>query len=48
MKLFVAVLFAVLAAGFISWMTLSLEQAVHRHPEAFVKPAPNSGVEPSK
>jgi hypothetical protein len=48
MKLFFAVLFAILAAGFISFMTLSLAQAVHRHPEAFVKPAANPGAEPSK
>jgi hypothetical protein len=48
MKLFFAVLFAILAAGFISFMTLSLNQVVHRHPEAFVKPATNTDVEPSK
>jgi len=47
MKLFFAVLAAVLAAGFISFMTLSLEQAVRHHPEAFVKPAPNPGAQPS-
>jgi hypothetical protein len=39
MKLFFAVLAAILAAGFISFMTLSLNQAVHRNPAAFVKPA---------
>jgi hypothetical protein len=48
MKLFFAVLFAILAAGFISFMTLSLAQAVHRHPDAFVKPAPDSDTEPTK
>jgi hypothetical protein len=26
-------------------MTLSLEQAVHHHPEAFVKPTPNPGAQ---
>jgi hypothetical protein len=48
MKLFFAVLFAVLAAGFISFMTLSLDRVVHRHPDAIVKPATNTDVEPSK
>jgi len=47
MKLFFAVLAAVLAAGFISFMTLSLEQAMHRHPNAFVKQPPNAGAQPS-
>jgi len=42
MKLFFAVLFAVLATGFISFMTLSLNQVVMHHPEAFVKPATNA------
>jgi hypothetical protein len=35
MKLFFAVLFVVLATGFISFMTLSLNQALHKHPEEF-------------
>jgi hypothetical protein len=48
MKLFFVVLAAVLAAGFISFMTLNLDQAVHRHPEAFVKPAPNPSPGPAK
>jgi len=48
MKLFFVVLACVLAAGFISWMTLNLAQAVHRHPEAFIKPTTNSGIEPGK
>jgi hypothetical protein len=47
MKLFFVVLAAILAAGFISWMTLSLGQALeHRH-HASVKPAPIPGAEPS-
>jgi hypothetical protein len=37
MKLFFAVLFCVLAVGFISFMTLSLNQAVLKHPEEFKK-----------
>jgi len=35
MKLFFAVLFCVLAVGFISFMTLSLVQIIHKNPEAF-------------
>jgi hypothetical protein len=35
MKLFFAVLFVVLATGFISFMTLSLNQVVKKNPEAF-------------
>jgi hypothetical protein len=48
MKLFFAVLFAILAAGFISFMTLSLNQAVHLHPAEFVKPATNTSPGTSK
>jgi hypothetical protein len=42
MKLFFAVLFCVLAVGFISFMTLSLQKVVKHHPDAFLKPATNS------
>ena len=35
MKLFFAVLFVILATGFISFMTLSLNEALHKHPEKF-------------
>jgi hypothetical protein len=35
MKLFFAVLFVVLATGFISFMTLSLYQAMKKHPGEF-------------
>jgi len=35
MKLFFAVLFAMLAMGFISFMTLSLYQVEKKHPEQF-------------
>jgi len=35
MKLFFAVLFVVLATGFISFMTLSLAQVLHKNPDAF-------------
>jgi len=38
MKLFFAVLFCMLAVGFISFMTLSLVQIVHKNPEAFKQP----------
>jgi hypothetical protein len=48
MKLFFVVLAAVLATGFIGFMTLNLDQAVHRHPEAFVKPAAKPDTEPAK
>jgi hypothetical protein len=44
MKLFFAVLFSVLAVGFISFMTLSLQKVVQQHPDAFVKPATNSST----
>jgi len=46
MKLFFAVLFCILAVGFISFMTLSLFQIVHKNPAAFkahpvdTKPSP--------
>jgi hypothetical protein len=46
MKLFFAVLFVVLATGFISFMTLSLAQAVHRNPDAF-KPLHSGEAQPS-
>jgi len=35
MKLFFAVLFVILATGFISFMTLSLYQVEKKHPEKF-------------
>jgi hypothetical protein len=38
MKLFFAVLFCMLAVGFISFMTLSLVQIIHKNPEAFKQP----------
>jgi hypothetical protein len=45
MKLFFVVLFCVLAAGFISWLTLSLADVQRKHPEAFPKQPP-AGVQP--
>ncbi len=44
MKLFFAVFFCVLAVGFISFMTLSLNQVAVHHPEAFLRPATNSAA----
>jgi len=38
MKLFFAVLAAMLAAGFISWLTLSLVQITHHHKALLKKP----------
>jgi len=45
MKLFFVVLLAVLATGFISFMTLSLNQVVLRHPGTFAKPSTNTGAQ---
>ena len=45
MKLFFAVLAAVLAAGFISWMTLSLAKIAHH--DAMMKKTQDAGGERS-
>ena len=46
MKLFFAVLAAILAAGFVSWMTLSLAKIAQHH-DALMKKPQDAGIERS-